>query len=65
MKSFLLKLCTAALLGTCAAAANVQAADLHGMSAGGFTAAYKLLGPKFAASTGNTLDTALCPSMGK
>jgi molybdate transport system substrate-binding protein len=65
MKSFLLKLCTAALLGTCAAAANVQAADLHVMSSGGFTAAYKLLGPKFAASSGDTLDTALGPSMGK
>src|SRR5580700_11371754 len=65
MKSILLKLCTAALLGSAAAAANVQAADLHVMSSGGFTAAYKLLGPKFAASTGNTLDTALGPSMGK
>ncbi|MFL9909170.1 substrate-binding domain-containing protein [Paraburkholderia sp. RL17-337-BIB-A] len=65
MKSLLLKLCTAALLGTSAAAANVQAADLHVMSSGGFTAAYKLLGPKFAASTGNTLDSALGPSMGK
>jgi molybdate transport system substrate-binding protein len=65
MKSFLLKLCTAALLGTSAAAANVQAANLYVMSSGGFTAAYKLLGPKFAASTGNTLDTALGPSMGK
>lgn len=65
MKSIFLKLCTAALLGSAAAAANVQAADLHVMSSGGFTAAYKLLGPKFAASTGNTLDTALGPSMGK
>ena len=65
MKSILLKLCTAALLGSAAAAANVQSADLHVMSSGGFTAAYKLLGPKFAASTGNTLDTALGPSMGK
>ncbi|TCG05908.1 molybdenum ABC transporter substrate-binding protein [Paraburkholderia steynii] len=65
MKSILLKLCTAALLGSAAAAANVQAAELHVMSSGGFTAAYKLLGPKFAASTGNTLDTALGPSMGK
>ncbi|MDH6148533.1 MULTISPECIES: substrate-binding domain-containing protein [Paraburkholderia] len=65
MKSILLKLCAAALLGSGAAAANVQAADLHVMSSGGFTAAYKLLGPKFAASTGNTLDTALGPSMGK
>jgi molybdate transport system substrate-binding protein len=65
MKSILLKLCTAALVGSAVAAANVQAADLHVMSSGGFTAAYKLLGPKFAASTGNTLDTALGPSMGK
>ncbi|CAN7371862.1 substrate-binding domain-containing protein [Trinickia sp. LjRoot230] len=64
MRSFFLKLCTATLLGI-AAAANVQAADLHVMSSGGFTAAYKLLGPKFTASTGNTLDTALGPSMGK
>jgi molybdate transport system substrate-binding protein len=65
MKSILLKFCTAALVGSAVAATNVQAADLHVMSSGGFTAAYKLLGPKFAASTGNTLDTALGPSMGK
>jgi molybdate transport system substrate-binding protein len=65
MKSILLKLCTTALVGSAAVAPNVQAADLHVMSSGGFTAAYKLLGPKFAASTGNTLDTALGPSMGK
>ncbi len=65
MRSILLKLCTAALLGSAAAAASVQAAELHVMSSGGFTAAYKLLGPKFAAATGNTLDTVLGPSMGK
>lgn len=65
MRSILLKLCTAALLGSSAAAASVQAAELHVMSSGGFTAAYKLLGPKFAAATGNTLDTVLGPSMGK
>jgi len=65
MKSILLKFCTAALFGSAVAAVNVQAADLHVMSSGGFTAAYKLLGPRFAASTGNTLDTALGPSMGK
>ena len=65
MKSILLKLCTAALLSSAAAVANVHAADLHVMSSGGFTAAYKLLGPKFAASTGDTLETALGPSMGK
>ncbi|AUT61126.1 substrate-binding domain-containing protein [Paraburkholderia terrae] len=65
MKNLLLKLCTAALVAMSTAAANVQAADLHVMSSGGFTAAYKLLGPRFASTTGNTLDTALGPSMGK
>ncbi|SKC76261.1 ABC-type molybdate transport system, substrate-binding protein [Burkholderia sp. CF099] len=65
MKNLLLKLCTVALVAMSAAAANVQAADLHVMSSGGFTAAYKLLGPRFASATGNTLDTALGPSMGK
>ena len=65
MKNLLLKLCAATLVATSAAGANVQAADLHVMSSGGFTAAYKLLGPRFAADTGNTLDTALGPSMGK
>lgn len=65
MKNLLLKLCAAALVATSAVTANVQAADLHVMSSGGFTAAYKLLGPRFASHTGNTLDTALGPSMGK
>ena len=65
MKSFLLKLCTVALLGSTVAATTVQAAELHVMSSGGFTAAYKVLGPRFSAATGNTLDTALGPSMGK
>ena len=65
MKSFLLKLCTAALLGSLRRCGECAGRDLHVMSSGGFTAAYKLLGPKFSASTGNTLDTALGPSMGK
>jgi len=65
MKNLLLKLCATALVATSAVAANVQAAELHVMSSGGFTAAYKLLGPQFASRTGNTLDTALGPSMGK
>ncbi|CAJ0701573.1 substrate-binding domain-containing protein [Ralstonia mannitolilytica] len=65
MKHLLLKLCATALLATSAATANVQAADLHVMTSGGFTAAYKLLGPKFASQTGNTLHTELGPSMGK
>lgn len=65
MKNLFLKLCATALVATSAIAANVQAAELHVMSSGGFTAAYKRLGPQFAARTGNTLDTALGPSMGK
>lgn len=65
MKTLFLKLCAAALVATSAAAAHVQAAELHVMSSGGFTAAYKVLGPKFAAQTGNTHNTALGPSMGK
>ena len=65
MKTLFLKLCAAALVATSAIAVNVQAAELHVMSSGGFTAAYKVLGPKFAAQTGNTLNTALGPSMGK
>ena len=71
MKSFLLKLSALAFIGgvaaaiTAATATTVHAAELHVMSSGGFTAAYKILGPKFAAASGNTLDTALGPSMGK
>ncbi|WP_396333046.1 substrate-binding domain-containing protein [Burkholderia anthina] len=65
MKNLLLKFCATAFVATAAIAANVQAAELHVMSSGGFTAAYKLLGPQFASRTGNTLDTALGPSMGK
>ncbi|AXJ05707.1 molybdenum ABC transporter substrate-binding protein [Pseudomonas fluorescens] len=42
-----------------------QAEELRVMTSGGFTAAYKILGPKFAANSGNTLDTILGPSMGK
>ncbi|RKU00336.1 molybdenum ABC transporter substrate-binding protein [Burkholderia sp. Nafp2/4-1b] len=65
MNNLLLKLCATALVATSAVAAHVQAAELHVMSSGGFTAAYKVLGPRYAAQSGNTLDTALGPSMGK
>lgn len=65
MKTFFLSMLTAGLLSSTVAASTVQAAELHVMSSGGFTAAYKLLGPRFATSTGNTLDTTLGPSMGK
>ncbi|PMQ07789.1 hypothetical protein PseAD21_27140 [Pseudomonas sp. AD21] len=45
--------------------ALAHAEQLNVMTSGGFTAAYKILGPKFAAATSNTLDTQLGPSMGK
>ncbi|MGV7242587.1 substrate-binding domain-containing protein [Caballeronia sp. M23-90] len=65
MKSFLLKLSAYTFIAAATAATVVQAAELHVMSSGGFTAAYKILGPQFSAASGNTLDTALGPSMGK
>jgi len=65
MKSLLLKIVGVALIAASVASANARAAELHVMSSGGFTAAYKLLGPKFTSATGDTLDTALGPSMGK
>lgn len=53
-----------ALVATLGLSLVAQAEEIRVMTSGGFTAAYKVLGPKFAASTGNTLDTALGPSMG-
>lgn len=55
----------AALLLIAGLSSVAQAEEIHVMTSGGFTAAYKILGPEFAKSTGNTLDTALGPSMGK
>src|SRR5471032_1059179 len=55
----------AALLLVAGLSTVAQAEEIRVMTSGGFTAAYKVLGPKFAAATGNTLDTILGPSMGK
>ncbi|KPY86887.1 ABC transporter, periplasmic substrate-binding protein, partial [Pseudomonas syringae pv. spinaceae] len=52
-------------LGCVAVSAAAQAEQLKVMTSGGFTAAYKLLGPQYAASSGDSLDTILGPSMGK
>ncbi len=54
---------TAVVLG--ALALTAQAEELKVMTSGGFTAAYKLLGPQYAKQSGDTLDTILGPSMGK
>ncbi|MFF7709735.1 substrate-binding domain-containing protein [Pseudomonas sp. NPDC007930] len=42
-----------------------HAAQVDVMTSGGFTAAYQILGPKWAQATGNTLHTELGPSMGQ
>ncbi|MDZ3991945.1 substrate-binding domain-containing protein [Pseudomonas sp. Teo4] len=54
-----------ALLATFGLGNVAQAENLRVMTSGGFTAAYKVLGPTFAQASGNTLDTVLGPSMGK
>lgn len=54
-----------ALVASLGLSSIAQAEEIRVMTSGGFTAAYKILGPKFAESSGNTLDTALGPSMGK
>ncbi|KAF1033657.1 MAG: Aconitate isomerase [Pseudomonas sp.] len=46
-------------------ALNAQAEALKVMTSGGFTAAYKVLGPQYTAQSGDTLETILGPSMGK
>ena len=59
----LLNTLTALTLG--ALALTAQAEALKVMTSGGFTAAYKLLGPQYAWQSGDTLETLLGPSMGK
>ena len=59
----LFKTLAAVVLGTLALSA--QAEQLKVMTSGGFTAAYKLLGPQYAEQSGDTLETILGPSMGK
>jgi molybdate transport system substrate-binding protein len=65
MKLSVRKLCNLIALALVAFSTLAQAEELRVMTSGGFTAAYKILGPKFAASTGNTLATTFGPSMGK
>lgn len=59
----LLNALTALTLG--ALALTAQAEALKVMTSGGFTAAYKLLGPQYARQSGDTLETLLGQSMGK
>ncbi|OZI37619.1 molybdenum ABC transporter substrate-binding protein [Bordetella genomosp. 10] len=54
-----------ATLAAAAFASAVHAAEVSVVTSGGFTAAYKILGPQWAKSSGNTLKTQLGPSMGK
>lgn len=58
------------IVGACAHQGDNQSADtsidktIQVMSSGGFTAAYKVLGPQFEAETGYTLETAYGASSG-
>jgi molybdate transport system substrate-binding protein len=54
-----------AAVALASAALPAGAAELRVMISGGFTAAYKQLGPGFTASSGDTLDTISGPSMGQ
>lgn len=74
-RRFPLLICALALSGTGATlahaqgdavpqAANREVTTLHVMTSGGFTAAYRALGPAFTQDTGVGLDTILGPSMG-
>lgn len=54
------------LFAACAAfSATAQAEELNVMTSGGFIAAYTLLEPQYTASSGDTLNTIIGPSMGK
>ncbi|AXK63075.1 molybdenum ABC transporter substrate-binding protein [Burkholderia sp. IDO3] len=57
--------CWLAAAALASAMLPADAAELRVMISGGFTAAYKQLGPRFSASSGNTLDTISGPSMGE
>jgi molybdate transport system substrate-binding protein len=58
------KLFSLAAIGVALLAGVAQADEVHVMNSGGFTAAYKALGPKFEVATGHKLSTAWGPSMG-
>jgi molybdate transport system substrate-binding protein len=66
MRSFCKRpLVTSLLLAGVALGGTAQAEALNVMTSGGFTAAYKLLGPGYSAASGDTLSTILGPSMGQ
>ncbi|BAX61233.1 substrate-binding domain-containing protein [Burkholderia stabilis] len=54
-----------AAVALASAALPAEAAELRVMISGGFTAAYKQLGPGFTAASGDALDTISGPSMGQ
>lgn len=63
MKVFSKRL-VALAFGLCAIHATARAQELNVMTSGGFTAAFKLLSPPYAQSSGDTVNTILGPSMG-
>ena len=59
-----IRLRAGALIGILAVCGAAQAAEVHVMISGGFSAAYRALAPQFERSTGHTLKTVSGPSMG-
>lgn len=64
MRLLLTKTIACGVLLGAAALAHADAVELHVLNSGGFTAAYKLLAPKFEAVRGDRLDIAYGPLMG-
>jgi len=64
LSPYLAGLLVATLAATVFATA-AQSSEVCVVTSGGFTAAYKALGPQWAKTSGNTLKTQLGPSMGK
>lgn len=64
MRSFRRRAAALGALGLLLLAGAAQAAEIHVMNSGGFTAAYRALTAEFERSTGHTLVTAYGASMG-
>lgn len=59
-----MRVITLGLLFACMTSGLVEAAEIHVMSSGGLTAAFKALIPEFEAKSGHKVDLVLGPSMG-
>lgn len=60
----MLRIITLGIAGFVLLASQTKAAEIHVVSSGGFSAAYRVLSPEFERATGNKLQSAWGPSMG-